>query len=99
MKQVQNLIVKNSICVAGIPSDKNSSFLKGAALSPAQIRKSYFSDSSNLWSEKGYDLESIEDLYDYGDLVFKTGEDEFNIITKFIDKVVDQNCRLICLGG
>ncbi len=99
MKQFQKSIQQNSICVVGIPFDKNSSFLKGAALAPAQIIKSYFSDSSNLWSEKGCDLEAIEHLYDCGDLVFKAGEDEFNIITQFIDKAVDQNCCLICLGG
>ncbi|MCP4669689.1 MAG: agmatinase [Desulfobacula sp.] len=90
---------KNSICIAGIPFDKNSSFLKGAALAPGLIRKSYFSDSSNLWSEKGCNLESIKSLYDYGDLGFQVEEDEFNSITKFAEKVVDQNCRLICLGG
>ncbi len=99
MKQVQNSIPENCICVVGIPFDKNSSFLKGAALAPAQIIKSYFSDSSNLWSEKGCNLEAIEHLYDYGDLGFKIGEDEFNTLTNFVEKVVDQNCHLICLGG
>ena len=99
MKPLQKLIQKNSICVLGIPLDKNSSFLKGASLAPEQIRKSYFSYSSNLWSEKGCDLESIEHLYNYGDLDFKADEDEFNTITKSVEKVLNQDCYMICLGG
>ena len=99
MKPLQELIQKNSICVLGIPLDKNSSFLKGASLAPEQIRKTYFSNSSNLWSEKGYDLESIEYLYDCGNLDFKADEDEFNTITKSVEKALDQDCCLICLGG
>ncbi|MEN8211602.1 MAG: agmatinase [Thermodesulfobacteriota bacterium] len=99
MKLLQESIQENSICLVGIPLDKNSSFLKGASLAPEQIRKAYFSSSSNLWSEKGYDLESIEYLYDCGNLDFKEGEDEFNTITKFVEKALDQDCCLICLGG
>ncbi|MEN8212439.1 MAG: agmatinase [Thermodesulfobacteriota bacterium] len=99
MKLLKESIQKNSICLLGLPFDKNSSFLKGASLAPEQIRKTYFSDSSNLWSEKGYDLESIESLCDCGNLDFKADEDEFHTTTKSVEKVLEQDCCLICLGG
>ncbi|MBC2705336.1 MAG: agmatinase [Desulfobacula sp.] len=88
-----------SICILGIPFDKNSSFQKGPSLAPEQIRKSYFSDSSNLWSEKGLDLGSIEYLYDLGDIEFKKGIDDFNLITNSIKNILDLDCHLISLGG
>lgn len=99
MKLAQKSIQANSICIFGIPLDKNSSFLRGAAQAPAQIRKSYYSDSTNLWSEKGYNLESIKHLYDFGDLDFKAVKDEFSIITKSVDNILGQNGHVISLGG
>jgi len=99
MKPVKKNIQNGSICILGIPFDKNSSFQKGPSLAPKQIRKSYFSDSSNLWSEKGLDLGSIKHLYDLGDIDFKEDINDFNLITNSIKNVLDLGCHLICLGG
>lgn len=98
MKPANNTIQNNSICVLGIGFDQNSSFQKGAALAPNRIRESYFCDSSNLWSENGLDLESIPDLYDLGDLNFKT-MDPFNHIADSVTSVLERGNHLICLGG
>jgi len=98
MKPKKN-IPQNSICILGIPFDQNSSFQQGPAFAPECIRKSYFSPSSNLWSEKGLDLESINHLYDLGDIDFTKGTDNFNLITHSVKNAIDQECRLICLGG
>ncbi len=99
MKPIKENIQTNSVCVLGIGFDQNSSFQKGPALAPNRIRESYFSSSSNLWSEKGLDLGSLHLLYDLGDIVFKTNADPFNQITSSAKVVLDQGNHMICLGG
>ena len=90
---------KDGIGILGIPFDQNSSFLTGPAFAPELIRDSYFSPSSNLWSEKGLDLGSLKHLYDLGDIEFKTDTDAFDLITHTVKTKIDQGNRLICLGG
>ena len=99
MKSTKKQIQKCSIGILGIPFDQNSSFQKGPSLAPDRIRESYFSTSSNLWSEKGLDLGSIKHLYDLGDINFKENIDDFNLITDSVKNIIDQDCYLICLGG
>ncbi|MCF6246774.1 MAG: agmatinase [Desulfobacula sp.] len=99
MKPVLSFDPSDSICVLGIPLDKNSSYMKGPLLAPQSIRKSYFSSSSNLWTETGLDLGSIEQLYDLGDLDFGTKEDDFSHITISVKKILEAGNQLICLGG
>ncbi|MDA3789287.1 MAG: agmatinase [Desulfobacula sp.] len=99
MKPIKKNIQYGSICILGIGFDQNSSFQKGASLAPNRIRESYFSESSNLWSEKGLDLGSVKHLYDLGNIDFKIGMDDFNHITNSVKAVLDQRNHLICLGG
>ncbi|MBT3387804.1 MAG: agmatinase [Desulfobacula sp.] len=99
MKPIKDNIQTGSICVLGIGFDQNSSFQKGPALAPNRIRESYFSSSSNLWSEKGLDLGSLHLLYDLGNIDFKTDADPFNQITNSAKAVLDQGSHMICLGG
>ena len=42
--------------ILGIPSDANSSFLRGAALAPARIREVLHAGSMNLFSESGINI-------------------------------------------
>ncbi|MCD4675565.1 MAG: agmatinase [Desulfobacula sp.] len=99
MRPAKKNIQNGSICILGIPFDQNSSFLKGPSLAPKRIRESYFSESSNLWSEKGLDLGSIKNLYDLGDIDFKKDTDDFTRITNSVKNILNKNCHLICLGG
>ena len=99
MKPIKENIQTNSICILGLGLDKNSSFQKGPALAPNRIRESYFSSSSNLWSEKGLDLGSLQDLYDLGDIHFKKDKDDFNLTSSSVKAVLDQGNHMICLGG
>lgn len=98
-------IDQESICVLGIPFDENSSFRRGPALAPSRIRESYFSHSSNLWTEQGIDLGSIGGLYDMGD-VDDMGDLEcsdipsfFDVITNTVDTLLKREARVISLGG
>ena len=46
----------HKIALIGMPYDLNSSYMRGSAEAPPDIRKALFSDSSNLWTETGADL-------------------------------------------
>ncbi|WP_457553313.1 agmatinase [Desulfobacula sp.] len=99
MNPAKTHIPENSICVLGIPFDQNSSFQKGPCLAPSRIRESYYSDSSNLWTEKGINLESMDHLYDFGNLEFNPGTDFCNHIAGTVSTILEKGGRLICLGG
>ncbi len=89
----------NAICIAGIPFDLNSSYKKGPRLAPGQIRESYFCESSNLWTENGNDLGTIETLYDVGDFISPIEKNAFKAIEAAIAQLFKKNCRVISLGG
>jgi arginase family enzyme len=68
-------VMKNSelqsgeIALLGVPFDRNSSFRQGPALAPAQIREALFSESTNMWTEKGIDLGTMTGWKAFDDLV------------------------------
>jgi agmatinase len=49
------------IPVIGVPLDHNSSFLRGPARGPFSLVEALHCDSANLWTETGFDLESVLD--------------------------------------
>ena len=80
----------------GIPHDASSSFMRGAALAPARIRKALASPSSNLFSES---LVDIAQLLDHGDLPLQnSAEDRAGIEAAIRERVSAGLCPL-CLGG
>jgi len=98
MKSPTQTIDNESICIIGIPFDANSSFRKGPSLAPSRIRESYFSDSSNLWTEQGVDLGTLNGLYDMGD-VDCSPKSAFTAITQKVSTLLQKDARVICLGG
>jgi arginase len=83
----------------GVPFDRNSSYLRGAAGAPPLIRAAFHCDGSNAGSETGVDL-SVPGLWvDGGDL--EVGEDDsaFAIIEKAVGELLDGGRRPVCLGG
>jgi arginase len=82
------------VSLLGIPFDANSSFLPGAALAPPAIRESFYSESSNMWTENSIDLQNAID--DYGDMQGPQ-RDVFDSIEARVSALLDQ--PLVCLGG
>lgn len=80
----------------GIPFDANSSWLRGAAGAPPIIRVAFLSDSSNSWTETGFDLEGA--YCDAGDLKF-TFQEPFTAIEHKVGELLDQGLRPVSLGG
>jgi agmatinase len=90
---------QSRLALLGIPSDENSSFLKGAALAPPLIRQAFFSDSSNSWSELGINLAAGGAIFDAGDLPFQTSDSHFEKIESAIASLVENNLLPVSLGG
>lgn len=92
-------LTPGSICILGIPFDANSSYRRGPALAPARIRDSYFSPSSNLWTEQGIDLGNLAGLFDAGNLDCDDTAQAFDTISLAVTRLLEQDARVICLGG
>lgn len=89
------------VTLLGVPSDVNSSFLRGPSLAPARIREALGSPASHLVTETGTDLDAEEALGDAGDLpVAGLGpEDADAEIEAAVGRLLDAGTRLVCLGG
>jgi arginase len=87
------------IAIVGIPSDENSSFMRGAAEAPARIREALASDASNMWAECGIDLGAGALLFDVGDVLSKTGADYFEQIEESIATLIARGMHPLVLGG
>ena len=86
-----------SIALLGLPTDRGSSYLRGAAAAPAAIRAALHCGSSNLYAENGVDVGAA--LVDAGDLTLDGTPAEVDAITAGVDAVLAQGHRLIALGG
>ena len=66
---------RTKLAIIGIRYDENSSFTKGAADAPPQIRAALRSDAWNLTSENGTDLSDDSIFFDAGDIEPVAGSD------------------------
>jgi agmatinase len=87
------------IVVLGLPYDRNSSYLRGAALAPARIREALFSESANMWTENGIDLGEMAGWQFANDLTLDDPQAAFAQIEQKIAGLLDQNSQVISLGG
>lgn len=86
-------------CILGIPFDENSSYLRGPAQAPAIIRKAFHNDSSNYWTENGFDLGARGVIGDDGDITFKSGDGPFDEIEDGVLRILEKRQQPISLGG
>ena len=87
------------VALVGIPFDKNSSFLKGAALAPPSIRDTLNAGSTNLCTENGIDLTNHTHFHDIGDMELLKGENELEIIEQYIAYLLKHKLYVLSLGG
>jgi arginase len=88
-----------TLVVVGLPSDENSSFMRGAALAPARIREALTSGSMNLHAENGIDLGDESRLCDLGDLELAEGPPMLGQVSEAVAKLLAQDTRVLALGG
>jgi arginase len=87
------------VTVIGVPSDENSSFMRGAALAPARIREVLHSGATNLCAENGIDLEAEPRWRDLGDLELDGGATSFEQIETAIANLLEREAFVLALGG
>jgi arginase len=88
------------VALLGIPWDAHSSFLRGPALAPPQIRASLHSGAMNLCTERGIDLGASPRWRDLGDLPIPVGDQAaLDAISAAAADVIGQGARLFALGG
>lgn len=92
-------MVQNDIIVQGIPFDRNSSFKRGPASAPACIREALFSNSANMWTEYGLDLEENNRWHMQPDLALSKAGEEFTDIQQQTSRLLHNGLRVISLGG
>lgn len=87
------------ISLLGIPYDKSSSFLRGAALAPPIIRQMGTDGSANDYTELGVDYTTL--IEDKGDLPLADHDtpEAFEIIAERVSKLLKDGNPLISLGG
>ena len=87
------------ISIIGIPSDKNSSFLRGCSKAPPLIMKEFFSESSNLFTESGINLDQSSIFKYNGCLRLKNQNSEYEQIQKAVYNELEKKNRCISIGG
>jgi len=90
---------KPIISILGIPTDKHSSHLSGAAKAPPLIFKEFHSEASNKFSENGIDLAKKGLWIDRGNLTLDAKGNDFEIIRDAIHTELNNGHRCISLGG
>lgn len=91
-----NQLQPGTVAVIGVPTDENSSFLRGPAQAPARIRQVLHAGSSNLTSENGFDLGQGVGWCDVGDVDLSAG---FAAIAPAVDQLLAAGVRVLALGG
>ena len=87
------------LALIGIRYDENSSFTKGAADAPPQIRAALRSDAWNLTSENGTDLSGDSVFFDAGDIEPVAGSEMSALIENSIYTLLADGLMPISLGG
>lgn len=88
------------VALLGVPWDAHSSFLRGPALAPRQIRAALHSGAMNLCAESGLDLGSDGRWRDGGDLTIPADDEAaLATISGAASAVLGRGARLFALGG
>lgn len=88
-----------TIRLIGLPTDSNSSFLRGPAEAPGFIRAHLFSEMGNLATEAGLEMGEHFVVDDAGDLPLAETVGDDILIEAAVKAAIDANCRPLCLGG
>jgi arginase len=85
--------------ILGLPTDINSSYVRGSAQAPGYIRRAIFSESSNMWSESLVDLGAPGVLNDEGDVPLREDERDRDRITAAVAAVMAKGMKPLSFGG
>lgn len=87
------------VAMLGLPSDINSSFVRGAAQAPPLLRQAMFSPSSNPFTESLLEITAPGILRDAGDVALAEEPGDVERITAAIAQVLGEGERPLSFGG
>jgi arginase len=87
------------LALIGFCYDENSSFMKGVADAPPQIRAALRSEAWNLTSESGVDLGADNTFFDAGDIEPVAGSEMISLIEQSTATLLSDGLTPISLGG
>ena len=87
------------LSILGIPFDENSSFLKGSAKAPKKIIEAFSSDSSNAYSENGFNCRNTEKIKILDNLELPYGELAIEKIRTIIKEELEKSNHVLSIGG
>lgn len=87
------------VTMIGLPTDINSSFLRGAAKAPQAIRAEMWSDAGNPYTETGLNLKRPGIMRDAGDLELHEDAADRERIESAIGALLDAGERVLSFGG
>jgi agmatinase len=88
-----------AVRLIGLPTDSNSSFMRGAAAAPARIRAQLFSDHSNLFSECGWEVGRNFTFTDAGDVALHEITGDAALISAAVASALAAREAPLLLGG
>lgn len=88
-----------AVCLIGVPTDRNSSFLRGPAKAPAHIRSALRSESGNPAAEFGGELDADITLLDMGDLPLTESAGDDAVIEAAVAGGLEAGYAPLLLGG
>ena len=87
------------ISVLGIPTDKNSSYMRGASKSPSIILEEFNSEARNQFSENGQNVGKKNIWTNLGNMTLEDPDSEFELISNAIQMELKKNNFCISIGG
>ena len=87
------------LSILGIPFDENSSFLKGSAKAPQKIIEAFSSDSSNAYSENGFNCRNTEKIKILDNLELPYGKLAIEKIRPIIKEELEKSNHVLSIGG
>ena len=87
------------LSVLGIPFDENSSFLKGSAKAPQKIIEAFYSDSSNAFSENGFNCRDTKKIKIIDEVKLSSGDLAIEEIRNKAEDELGKGNNLISIGG
>ena len=88
-----------TVSLIGVPTDRNSSYLRGPAKAPAHIRAALRSDMGNPATELGGELDTDINLNDEGDLPLTESPSDDVLIQAAVTRALQVGYPPLLLGG
>lgn len=94
-----NSFARRTIRLIGLPTDSNSTFLRGPAQAPGCIREALFSDRGNSATDSGLEFGSDIPVRDFGDLELEEKAGDHAAIERAVRNAAEDGDLPLCLGG